>query len=106
VERRERQRRRQPHGRIDELEHRRLQRHLFATFPTKLVEPCILAGRKPGDIILDPFGGSGTTTLVSTWYQRSSIYIDINEDYLQIALNKTGFNGLCHADTFEIIEVK
>src|SRR5208283_4030140 len=32
----------------------------FATFPTALVEPCILAGSRPGDIVLDPFMGSGT----------------------------------------------
>src|SRR5512146_49848 len=37
----------------------------FATFPEKLVEPCVLAGSRPGDIVLDPFGGSGTTGRVA-----------------------------------------
>jgi DNA modification methylase len=147
----------------------------FATFPTKLIEPCILAGTspkvcpicrapwrrllKPSEnyakylgksyhdhsddiyqglsqkkvfprtfadyetvdweptckcdvndgtgrcIVLDPFGGSGTTTLVSTWHQRESIYIDLNPEYLQIALGRTELNGLCHTDTYEIIEI-
>jgi DNA modification methylase len=76
----------------------------FAVMPTKLVEPCILAGSKKGDLILDPFGGSGTVSLVSQWHQRSSIYIDLNPKYLPMALERNGFNGLCHADTFEIIE--
>jgi DNA modification methylase len=78
----------------------------FAVMPTKLVEPCILAGSKKGDIILDPFGGSGTVSLVSQWHQRSSIYIDLNPKYLPLALERNGFNGLCHADTFEIIEME
>jgi DNA modification methylase len=39
----------------------------FATFPTKLVEPCILSGSKEGDTILDPFIGSGTTCSVSDY---------------------------------------
>lgn len=36
----------------------------FATFPTELVRPCILAGSKPGDLVLDPFFGSGTVGVV------------------------------------------
>jgi len=147
----------------------------FATFPTKLVEPCILAGSSPkacpkcrapwkrvlepskdyakllgkgyhdhsGDlnqgmsqqkkmprtfadyntvdwepackcegndgtgkcIILDPFGGSGTTTLVSQWLGRDSIYIDLNPNYMQIAFKRNSFTGLLHADTWEIIDL-
>jgi DNA modification methylase len=37
----------------------------FATFPPKLIRPCILAGTKLGDLVLDPFGGSGTTAMVA-----------------------------------------
>ncbi|HSQ51976.1 MAG TPA: site-specific DNA-methyltransferase, partial [Nitrospiraceae bacterium] len=37
----------------------------FATFPPKLIEPCILAGSRPGDTVLDPFGGAGTTGLAA-----------------------------------------
>jgi DNA modification methylase len=42
----------------------------FATFPPDLIKPCILAGSRPGDIVLDPFMGSGTTAAVSLQYGR------------------------------------
>ena len=57
----------------------------FATFPTALIEPCILAGSKQGSIVLDPFGGAGTTTLVAERLGRCSIYIDVNPSYLEMA---------------------
>jgi hypothetical protein len=50
----------------------------FATFPTALVRPCILAGSKPGQIVMDPFGGSGTTAEVSTELGRQFISLEIN----------------------------
>lgn len=56
----------------------------FATFPEKLVEPCILAGSKKGDIILDPFAGSCTVAVVAQKAQRQWIMIDINEDYCEM----------------------
>lgn len=52
----------------------------FATFPKQLVEPCILAGTKRGDTILDPFMGSGTVALMSEILGRNWIGIDINEN--------------------------
>ncbi len=54
----------------------------FATFPPKLVEPMILAGSKPGDVILDPFGGSGTVGQVAQMHSRRAVLIDLNPDYL------------------------
>lgn len=57
----------------------------FATFPPDLVEPCILAGSKVGDTILDPFNGSGTTGVVALSHQRNYIGIDLNADYLAMA---------------------
>lgn len=57
----------------------------FAVFPEKLIEPCILAGSKKGDIVLDPFMGSGTTGVVSVKNGRSFIGCDLNPDYLAIA---------------------
>jgi hypothetical protein len=57
----------------------------FATMPEKLVEPCILAGSRPGDTVLDPFVGSGTTCLVAARFNRLSIGIDLNESYLALA---------------------
>lgn len=49
----------------------------FAVFPPRLIEPCILAGSKPGDIVLDPFFGSGTTGLVALQHQRRYIGFDL-----------------------------
>lgn len=57
----------------------------FATFPEKLIEPCILAGSKTGDTILDPFIGSGTTALVAHRYGRKAIGCELNPAYINIA---------------------
>jgi DNA modification methylase len=57
----------------------------FATFPEKLVEPCILAGSRPGDTVLDPFVGSGTVGVVSRRFDRRFIGIDLNASYLDLA---------------------
>ena len=51
----------------------------FATFPTKLVEPCILAGCPEGGTVLDIFGGSGTTGMVADRHHRNAILIDLDE---------------------------
>ena len=56
----------------------------FATFPPKLIEPCILAGTKAGDTVLDPFGGSGTTAIVANWHGRDSILIELNPAYVPL----------------------
>jgi DNA modification methylase len=60
----------------------------FATFPLKLVEPCVLAGSKEGDIVLDPFSGAGTTGVVALQHNRKYIGIDINESYNSLAANR------------------
>lgn len=57
----------------------------FATFPEKLVEPCILAGCPEGGIVLDPFNGSGTTGVVCYKHRRQYLGIDLNEEYLRLA---------------------
>lgn len=57
----------------------------FATFPPALVEPCILAGSSRGGVILDPFGGAGTTGLVADRLQRDAILIELNPEYAAIA---------------------
>jgi DNA modification methylase len=53
----------------------------FATFPPALVEPCILAGTRAGDIVLDPFMGSGTTAAVAVESGRSFIGCELNPAY-------------------------
>ena len=57
----------------------------FATYPPALVEPCILAGSKAGDTILDPFCGSGTTGVVAMRYGRDFIGIELNPEYIELA---------------------
>lgn len=67
----------------------------FATFPERLIEPCILAGSRPGGIVLDPFIGSGTTAVVAERYGREFIGIDLNPEYIEIAkkrINETKAN--------------
>lgn len=56
----------------------------FATFPEKLVLPCILAGSRPGDTVLDPFAGSGTTGVVAVKEGRDFIGIELNPAYSEM----------------------
>ena len=56
-----------------------------ARFPQKLAEFFILAGTKVGDVVLDPFAGSGTTAVVAERYKRNWYCIDVNKDYCELA---------------------
>ena len=60
----------------------------FATFPPELIEPCILAGAPTGGMVLDPFGGSGTTGMVSEQLGRNATLIELNPEYIKIAENR------------------
>ena len=57
----------------------------FATFPPDLVEPCVLAGSRPGGLVYDPFGGSGTTALVALQHGRRAVLSELNPVYVEIA---------------------
>jgi site-specific DNA-methyltransferase (adenine-specific) len=57
----------------------------FAVMPEALVEPCVLAGSKVNDLILDPFCGSGTVGVVALKHGRQFIGIDLHEGYCQMA---------------------
>ena len=57
----------------------------FATFPKKLIEPCILAGCPENGIVFDPFMGAGTTAVVATENNRNFIGSELNEEYCKIA---------------------
>jgi len=57
----------------------------FAVMPEKLVDPCILAGSKQGDIVLDPFAGSGTVGVVAYKHGREFVGVELNMEYIKIA---------------------
>lgn len=57
----------------------------FATYPERLVEPCILAGCPRGGVVLDPFAGSGTTGVVALRHGRSFLGIELNPEYAAMA---------------------
>lgn len=56
----------------------------FATFPPELIEPCILAGSREGDVVLDPFNGSGTSGEVSIKNNRHYIGCELNPKYIKL----------------------
>jgi len=71
----------------------------FATFPPKLIEPCILAGCPEGGVVLDPFSGAGTTGLVALRHERQYIGIELNPEYVEMSKKRIKddnplFNGL------------
>lgn len=57
----------------------------FATFPERLVEPCVLAGTQEGDTVLDPFAGSGTSGIVAAGLKRRFVGIEMNGQYVRMA---------------------
>ena len=67
----------------------RMNEH-FAMYPEKLIEPCILAGSEKGDIVLDPFFGSGTTGAVAKRLGREYIGIELNPKYCEKAAERIG----------------
>lgn len=62
----------------------------FATFPPALIEPCVLAGSRPGDIVLDPFMGSGTTAQVAESLGRNWIGCELNPEYETLIFSRLG----------------
>ena len=97
---------RQSHGNTENVSGKRNKRSVwtiatqpyadahFATFPPALVEPCIAAGSKSGDIVLDPFFGSGTTGEVCEKLGRQWLGIEINPEYGDMARRRTAQQGL------------
>lgn len=66
----------------------------LATFPSKLIEPCVLAGCPVGGVILDPFLGSGTTGEVALQHNRHFIGMELNPAYAKLAADRTGIQEL------------
>ncbi|MCF5466124.1 DNA-methyltransferase, partial [Pseudomonas syringae] len=75
----------------------------FATFPPDLIRPCILAGAPRGGVVLDPFGGAGTTSLVSMQEGRRSIICELNPEYAALArarIDAAWLDGAAQMDVF------
>ena len=75
----------------------------FATFPPDLIRPCILAGAPRGGVVLDPFGGAGTTSLVSMQEGRRSILCELNPEYAAMArarIDAAWLDGAAQMDVF------
>lgn len=66
----------------------------FATFPEGLVEPCVLAGSRPGDIVFDPFMGSGTVASVAQRLGRRWLGAELNPEYIALQAERTRQPGL------------
>jgi DNA modification methylase len=62
----------------------------FATYPRELIVPCILAGSQRGDLVLDPFMGSGTTAMVAKELGRNYIGCELHEDYSNLIDKRLG----------------
>ena len=67
----------------------------FATFPPQLVEPCIKAGSRVSDTILDPFMGSGTTAMVAKSLDRYYIGCELHEGYSNLIHKRLGVMNYC-----------
>lgn len=61
----------------------------FATYPPKLIEPCVLAGSRLNDVVFDPFGGSGTTAAVALRHGRRAITCELNPEYVKLIEQRT-----------------
>ncbi|MWB98315.1 DNA-methyltransferase [Agromyces seonyuensis] len=59
-----------------------------AQFPEALIERIILACTRPGDIVLDPFMGSGTTAAVAARLGRRCVGFELRDDYLRVAVSR------------------
>lgn len=57
----------------------------FAVFPVELIEPCILAGSPLGGLVLDPFGGAGTTAIAAIKHGRNALLCEYSSHYVEIA---------------------
>ena len=60
----------------------------FATFPPDLVKPCVMAGARIGDVVLDPFGGAATALLVAKELGRRALGIDLSAAYCALAVKR------------------
>jgi DNA modification methylase len=62
----------------------------FAVYPPALIEPCVLAGSREGDTIIDPFSGSGTTGVVALRNGRNYVGTELNPEYAALSKQRIG----------------
>lgn len=72
----------------------------FATFPAALIEPCILAGSRVGDVVLDPFMGSGTTAQVALQHGRKYLGCELNPEYKHLQDERIASVAMLQTDMF------
>ena len=81
----------------------------FAVYPPELIEPCILAGSREDDIVLDPFIGSGTTAMVAKALGRYYIGCELHEDYGNLIQKRIGeyqpVNKLSQPTNINILDI-
>jgi DNA modification methylase len=71
----------------------------FATYPTALIEPCVLAGCPIDGVVLDPFAGSGTTGIVAANNSRNAVLLELNKEYIDIAERRINAEAGIFANT-------
>jgi len=69
----------------------------FAVFPERLIEPCVLAGSQPGELVLDPFAGAATTGLVATRNGRRFLGVELSAEYAELARQRLDDSKSSHA---------
>lgn len=62
----------------------------FAVYPPELITPCVLAGSEPGDVVLDPFSGSGTTGEVALKHERNYVGVELNPSFASLSERRIG----------------
>ncbi|AXO88406.1 site-specific DNA-methyltransferase [Pseudomonas parafulva] len=75
----------------------------FATFPPDLIRPCVLAGAPRGGLVLDPFGGAGTTALVAMQEGRQSVICELNPEYAALGRQRIDIAWIGGAAQMDLI---
>lgn len=74
--------------------------------PEALLERIIKASSNPGDVVLDPFSGSFTTSAVAVRLGRVGVGIDMNEEYYEMGLRRTGITKTRNGKSLEKIKAR